>query len=87
METLSRISVSESHPILKACINILMSTALTQVVPLHPIYEYFILNLKNIEETKNRVLSVTETIWFVYLGIGFIYSNQVFDKDQVKILI
>jgi len=64
-----------------------MSTALTQVVPLHPTYEYFILNLKNIEETKNRVLTETETIWFVYLGIGFIYSNQAFDKDQVRILI
>lgn len=64
-----------------------MSTALTQVVPLHPVNDYFLLNLKNIEETGNSVLTETETVWFVYLGIGFIYSNQNCDKDQVKKLI
>lgn len=48
VETLSRMSITESHPILKSCINILMSTALTQIVPLHPINDYFLLNLKNI---------------------------------------
>lgn len=64
-----------------------MSTALTQVVPLHPVNDYFLLNLKNIEETGNTILTETETVWFVYLGIGFIYSSQNCDKDQVKKLI
>lgn len=75
VETLSRLSITESHQILKACINILMSTALTQIVPLHPVNDYFLLNLKNMEEKNSILLSETETIWFVYLGIGFIYSN------------
>lgn len=26
-------------------------------------------------------------MWFVYLGIGFIYSTEKFDKDQVNFLI
>jgi hypothetical protein len=39
------------------------------------------------QETKNRALTETESIWFVYLGIGFIFSNQAFDKEQVGILI
>lgn len=26
-------------------------------------------------------------MWFVYLGIGFIYSTEIFDQDQVKVLI
>ena len=43
---LSELSLSDNHNILKSCINILMSTALTQFVPLHPLYEYFILNAK-----------------------------------------
>ena len=64
-----------------------MSTSLTQIVPLHPVNDYFLLNLKNIEETNNSLLTETETIWFVYLGIGFIYCNQECDKDQVKKLI
>lgn len=43
---LSELCLSDNQNILKACINILMSTALTQFVPLHPLYEYFILNAK-----------------------------------------
>lgn len=35
---LSKMSLSENHAILKACVNILMSSALTEEVPLHPIY-------------------------------------------------
>lgn len=49
VETLSRMSISDNSQIVKACITILMSTAMKQVVPLHPTFEYFILNLKNIE--------------------------------------
>lgn len=49
VETLSRMSVSDNSQIVKACITILMSTAMKQVVPLHPTFEYFKLNLKNIE--------------------------------------
>lgn len=52
-------SLSESSFILKVCINLLMSTALTEHIPLHPIYEYFILNLKNLEDTKIKEVSDT----------------------------
>lgn len=54
---LSELSLSENHNILKSCINILMSTALTQVVNLHPLYEYFILNAKYLEETKQKIIT------------------------------
>ena len=49
VHTLSKMCLSDCHSIQKACISILMSTAMNLEVPLHPIYEYFILNLKKIE--------------------------------------
>ncbi len=57
------------------------------LINLHPTYDYFILNMKNIEESKNKLLSSTETHWIVQMGICIVYGIQKVETQQVKTLI
>ena len=51
-EILSKSIISSNQNIVKACINLLISTMIAGHLNIHPLYEYFVLNLKNMEEEK-----------------------------------
>ena len=81
---LAKLALSDSGNILKACFNLLMSTALTQKkMALDTIYEYFFLNNKKMSTIKLKELGSTETVWLVYLGIGLVYSEQQMSVEEV----
>lgn len=56
-EILSKSIISSNQNIVKACINLLISTIIAGHLNLHPLYEYFVLNLKNMEEEKESIQS------------------------------
>lgn len=51
-QVLAKAIISNNQNIVKACINLMISTIIAGHVNLHPLYEYFVLNLKNIQEEK-----------------------------------
>ncbi len=54
---------------------------------MHPVYDYFILNMKNIQESRSKLLSATECHWLVYMGICVVYGIQKIETQQVKTLV
>ena len=86
-DILSKKALSDNHNIAKASINLLMSTVIIQGLNLHPIYDYFILNIKNFSEKKINLLTVTETHWLVLMGIGMIYGVKGVEEQQIRTII
>jgi hypothetical protein len=83
---LAKLAVSSSQHISKASINLLISKAITGHISIHPILEYFLLSQKE-REGRNKWLSFNETVWLVYLGLGFIFSGHKIEHEQIKLLV
>lgn len=47
--TLPRMAVSDSQAICKATLNVLMSKMMKQEIKLHPVVDYFVMNIKIME--------------------------------------
>jgi hypothetical protein len=61
-EILSKSIISSNQNIVKACINLLISTIIAGHLDIHPLYEYFVLNLKNMEEEKEAQVQSLITV-------------------------
>lgn len=83
---LAKLAVSNSQHISKASINLLISRAILGKFCIHPIFEYFLLSQKSMEKER-KLLSFNETVWLVYLGLGFIFAGLKIDTDHIKIII
>lgn len=81
---LAKLAVSNNQYISKATINILITKAITGSFNIHPIFEYFLLTQKEKESKNQKTISYNETVWLVYLGLGFIFSGCKIEHDQTK---
>ena len=82
----SKLGVSSSQHVSKACVNLLISKAITGHFELHPILEYFILWERVLVEDR-RLLSFNETVWLVHLSIGLIFSGQKVETKQLRTVV
>ena len=81
---LAKLAVSNSQHISKASINLLISKAITGHINVHPIFEYFLLAQKERDARNQKSISYNETVWLVYLGLGFIFSGRKIEQEQIK---
>lgn len=84
---LAKLAVSSSQHISKASINLLISKAITGHINIHPIFEYFLLSQKEREGRNKKSISFNETVWLVYLGLGFIFSGHKIEHEQIKMFV
>ena len=73
-----RIAASGNEHILEACLR--LATCMGKQIPLYPIYEYFILNYK---QMHTQQVSEVEAGWIVYLYASVLYGESV-DAEQAK---
>lgn len=84
---LAKLAVSGSQHISKASINLLISKVITGHINIHPIFEYFLLSQKEREGRSQKVISFNETVWLVYLGLGFIFSGHKMEHEQTRMFV
>ena len=84
---LAKLAVSGSQHISKASINLLISKAITGNINIHPIFEYFVLDQKEREGRNQGILSFNETVWMVYLGLGFVFTGHKVESEQIKLFV
>jgi hypothetical protein len=72
---LAHLSIEGNNNVVNAGCNLMMSAMLGREVDLSRFEEYFILNLKYLEETRSKLLSSIEVYWMLVMGFAYIYSN------------
>lgn len=71
---LAQLSIEGNNNVVNAGCNLMMSAMLGREIDLSRFEEYFILNLKFLEETKSRLLSSIEVYWMLVMGFAYIYA-------------
>ena len=74
---LAQLSIESNNNVVNAGCNLMISGMLNnRSFDLSKIEEYFILNLKQLEENKSKLLSTIEIYWMLVMGFSYIYAGN-----------
>jgi hypothetical protein len=84
---LAQLSIEGNNNVINAGCNLMMSAMLGRDIDLSRFEEYFILNLKYLEENRSKMLSSIEIYWMLVMGFAYIYSSGLAGSQKNEMLI